>query len=224
MEEKKSIIFNSSKIAQAIMNAAGICGELYVSDFKEEISELVSKKIEEIKGDIEKNNIKTLSKKLGYKLNTSRLKKVEVDFRLRKIAYEIIESKKFKDDIDNRVACRSKILFLSRFSIIEGNISNEDDFFRELVELVNEVTIEELFSQVKMRENDLLINILFEKKEISTLKSILLRMMKYIKLNYKNSILSFIKDIIISIIANIITKTNLKPKNRSVKSSCYYFA
>ncbi|AGK97602.1 hypothetical protein [Clostridium pasteurianum] len=178
------------------------------------INNLVSEKIKEVQVYIDELDIEGLLKKLGYKLNTPRLKKAQVDFRLRQIMSSIIESKKFKKRIDKRFSISISTLFASSI-----DISSEELIIRELEELIRKIVIEELFYQVKKREYVLQNNILFEKKAFSKIKLILLRMMKYIKYNYKSITLEIIKDLIISVIANIIAKSI----NRRIKTPVIIF-
>lgn len=203
-ELEKSIHFNNSKLAQT--------DEYVESIVSQKLKNILSEKIEEIQKDIDENTIISISKKLGYKINTQRLKKAEADFKLRNIMTLIFKKKSFKNNLEKRLAIPN---------LFYGSIFKEtdEDIYIKLEELIRQATIEELFYQVKKNEY-ILNNISFEVREQSRIKSAILKRVKNVKGSWKGIIFDIIKNVIVKLIVNYIVKT----QNRRIKNSCYYFA
>jgi hypothetical protein len=192
-----------NSLRKAILN---IVNQQYEKCFKEirlEIGNLI------INQDIE-----SFLKKFDFKLNIPKSKKAKVDFKIRTLIYSIIESNKLKRRVNRKFSKSISTVFAG-----VSNFNSEEFVFNELEKVVREIVIDELFYQVKKNEYVLENNIIFEKKENSKIKLMLLRMMKYIKCNYKILIFQFIETLILDIISNKITKS----MNRRFENSCFYF-
>lgn len=220
MEDNKHIDSMKSKINKLVMEIVELQSdsisriiESYFLQNKASVDELVCEKIKEVQVYIDELDINGLTNKLGYKMNTPKLKKAEVDFKIRRIMNSIIKSKKFKKDVNKRICTSPRMIFLT-----PTNISAEEQFLKDLENLIRDIIIEELFYQVKKSDFIILNNIVFVKKELSKLKLILLRMMKYIGCNWKNGVSFFIINLIISTIASVVANIITKLINRRVKS------
>lgn len=181
----------------------------------ERVENIVSEKIKEIQLDVEENDIHEVIKKLGYKMNTKRLKKAELDFKVRQIMISSLKKKNFKTNVERRVSVSS---VSSLFAGVGLCTLKEDTVLEKLEELIRQATIEELFFQIK-KNNFILNNITFEAKKENRVKSIMLRIIRYIKFNWKGISYDIIKNVLIKLIVNAIAKL----ENRSTRNSCYYF-